>query len=273
LEIADCYENKIAGFILMKIHFYMIVSGKEEIQFQAELFIRSISFNCEITICGEGNSFLRKHADIIPLPKSNLNPSWYAGLGCVPQKGDVTIYADADILLMGRIDHIADTCIKHRGATGVVAYASPKIDWKSLYEKCGVHWPGLKYSHSVEGSPCPFYVNLGFVAVPSSFVPAINEAMLKFIRASNNVYPEHYHRPQFAMCLAIEHLGLPKAELPLKYNCPDLYNKITENAVVAHLLQTKSEMKNWRDLKEFIKKPPRNKVVERVQRRLKLIAI
>ena len=250
----------------------MIATDREDIQFQAELFVRSLPFKCDITICGEGNQFLRRHAEIIPLPESNLNPGWYAGLGCAPQKGDVTIYTDADIMLMEDIDYIVNACMKGQGATGVIAYASPKIDWREMYERCGVKWPGSSYKHSVEGSPCPFYVNLGFVAVPSKFIPALNEAMLRFIRSSDNVHPGHYHRPQFAMCLAIEHLGLPKISLPMKYNCPDLYNKITDDAVVAHLLQTKSEVKNWKDLKQFIKKPPRNKVVEKVQRRMKLIA-
>lgn len=254
------------------IHFYLIVSGKEEFKFQAELFIRSISFPCHITICGEGNAFLKKHAEIIPMPKSDFDPEWYAGLTCIPQKGDVTIYADADILLLNSIDRITSECRRLQGAAGVIAYASPKVSWKRLYEDCGVVWGGNAYEH-IRGGKCPFYVNLGFVAIPSDRIPEMNRAMDRFLRSSDKVYPGHYHRPQFAMCLAIEHLRLPKISLPLRYNCPDLYDDVNEDAAVVHMLHTKSEIKGWADVGKFLQKTPKNKIVELVRRRLKVISI
>lgn len=263
------------------IHFYMVLSGNPQLEFQAELFLRSLDLFGKVPYCltvcqGPGetiaNDYVRKAAQIVYRPRSTLKPEWYTCLGCVPQRGDITIYTDADIMVLGDLSYIERTCLDSRAVCGVPAYSTPnnygKIGWKKLFEGCGVPFPGLNHTYSVHEGKCPFYVNLGFVAIPSSHVPYFNEAMPRFLEASDKVYPGHYHRPQFAMCLSAESSGLNKVELPLWCNYPDLFkflDRDVEKAITVHMLQTKSDVKNWRELKEFVKKPPRNGVVKRVQ--------
>jgi hypothetical protein len=256
----------------------MTLSGDKRLEFQAELFLRSLDLfggiDYVLTICqspGEQitNLYIKRIAEVIYRPQTNLNPPWYACLSCVPEKGDVTVYTDADIMILGNL-----AWINSNGVCGVIAYSSPEIEWKRLYEGSGLVWRGKDYQHSVESGACPFYVNLGFVSIPSSAVPMFNDNMKRFLYSSDKVYPGHYHRPQFAMCLAAEKSGLRKVAYPVQHNYPDLFNFFNEGAekaTVAHLLQTKSEISNWKDVKEFVKKPPRNKVVGCIQDRLKKI--
>jgi len=234
------------------IHFFMILSGKPELEFQAEVFVRSLELwgnvDYSLTICQSTTDKLRS-----PLLKSRaeavtFSGGWQNGLGCVPQKGDVTIYTDADIMVCGDLNPMLKLCENKVG--GVIAYQSPYVNWRELFGGCGVRWRRMYKQHL--GGECPYYVNLGFVAVPSSFVPRLNESMLKFLKETERILPGHYHKPQFAMSLSVESLNLPRVTLPIRYNQPDLFPKLLkEEPAVMHLLLTKSKVKNWGAVRSF----------------------
>lgn len=253
------------------IHFFMILSGKPELEFQAEVFVRSLDLwgkvDYSLTIC-QGfqdklhSPLLRNRADVV----TYSGDSWHSGFGYVPQKGDVTIYTDADILICNDLNPMLEMCAGKVG--GVIAYKSPKIDWKTLFGGCGVKWQRT-YKQPLSGE-CPYYVNLGFVAVPSQYVPALNESMLKFLRASECILPGHYHKPQFAMSLSVESLNLPRITLPIRYNQPDLFPQLLkEEPTVMHLLLTKSRVKNWGSVRHM---KADTKPLEIVQKRLQWIS-
>ena len=227
------------------IHFFVTSSGKSY-EFQTELFLRSLQTqekNFALTVCGSATRYVSRFAEVIPLPQSKFNPPWYAGLTCVPQKGDITIYADADILIAGKLDIFHKPIVQ-----GVIAYANPKIDWQHLFQTANLPC-NLDYKYSVEDGACPYYVNIGFVAVPSYLIPQLNELLHFYLEVCERVYPGHYHRPQLSMCLALEHLKVNRTVLPIKYNFPDLYNLDDKDAVVFHLLKTRSKLHDWKSLK------------------------
>jgi len=240
------------------VHFYMIATS--EVHFLAELFIRSLPHqDFLMTICGEGNNFLKRHAEIIPLPPQLPNmPHWYSGLGCIKPKGDITVLVDADLLVL------TTNNLKFTNAiSGVLAYASPKIDWKKLSIS------KLDYKHSIEKTPCPFYVNLGLVVMPNQHVEEISARLVYFLKHVEEIYPNHYHRPQLAMCLALQ--GLPVEPLPLSWNMPDLYDLSPKEVYIAHLLKTKSIVGSWESLKHFVQLPHENGLMKKIQDKLKFI--
>lgn len=250
------------------IHFYMILSGNPKLEFQAEVFIRSLELFGKVdyclTICQGQNDklfspILRNKAEVI----KHSGPSWQSGFSCVPIKGEITVYTDADIMICDDLTPMMEQCQNKVG--GVLAYVDPLINWKKLFGE--VPWERMYDFPS--GGKCPYYINLGFVAVPTKFIPALNEAFPKWMKHSQEVYPGHYHKPQFAMCLSVESLKLPRIPLPIRWNAPDLFPDLfVDNPAVVHLLDTKSKVYNWKDVHCW---KPTTKVRKWMQRRLSLI--
>jgi hypothetical protein len=167
------------------------------------------------------------------------------------------------------LSYIAETT----SVCGVIAYSSPfkqKSDWRKLFSGCNISYPEKSYQHPYEKTNCPFYVNLGFVAVPTTFIPYLNEYLPYYLELTDKIFPGHYHRPQLAMCLAIQ--KLPCTALPLRCNYPDLFDDMHEGidkALIIHLLRAKSLVHNWDEVRTM---PAYNEVGKRVQSRLKMIS-
>ncbi len=261
------------------IHFYMSLSGGSKYEFQAEVFVRSLeqwgSVPYCLTICqNPGDTlespYLRRRAEVIT-HNHKFDPLWYGGLASCPQKGCTTVYTDTDMLVVGDLSPItSNDC-----ACGVIAYQSPftgRHGWQNLFDSCGVPLK-LDYTTNYDKQKVPFYPNLGFVAVPSDIIPQLNEAMLDFLLLSDQVMPHHYHRPQFAMCLALAALKVKVKDLPVWCNYPDLYGELSTNpdkAIVFHLLRTKSKIECWKDLKS--PDLPDNKTINRILSKMRFLA-
>lgn len=262
----------------MVTHFYMSLSGGKKYEFQAEVFVRSLEQwgntpYC-LTICQNPGDklespYLRKRAEVI-VHNHKFDPLWYGGLASCPQKGDTTVYTDTDMLITGDLSPIThNDC-----AAGVIAYESPfagRQGWQELFDKCGVPLK-LDYTTNHDNQKVPFYPNLGFVAVPSSIVPKLNEAMFDFLGGSERVLGKHYHRPQFAMALSLAALQVKVKALPLWCNYPDLYGDMrvpADKAIVFHLLRAKSKLEDWKDLKS--PNLPSSNVMNRILEKMRFL--
>ena len=259
----------------------MTLSGGKKYEFQAELFVRSLELYGNtpfcLTICQNPedkleNPYLLKRAEVIT-HNYTFDPKWYGGLASCPQKGDVTIYTDTDMLVLDDLKQITEPAIK--SVCGVIAYQSPfsnRTGWERLFDGCGVPLPKLACTANYDKKKVPYYFNLGFVAMPSEWTKDLNGAMAEYLNLSDKVMKGHYHRPQFALCLALAALKFPCHELPVQCNCPDLYGDIegSEDMIVAHLLRTKSKVESWKDLNE--PDSPNTKIMNRILDKMRFIS-
>ena len=259
----------------------MTLSGGSKYEFQAEMFVKSLEMYGKtpfcLTICQNPNeklksSYLRKKADVIT-HSFKFTPEWYGGLASCPQKGDVTIFTDTDMLVMNDLSPITIPALK--SVCGVIAYQSPfsnRTEWDKLFDGCGVPLPKLDCETNYDKKKVPYYFNLGFVAMPSKWVLKINEKMADHINNCNEIIKGHYHIPQFALCLSLAALNLPCRKLPIKCNYPDLYGDIigVDEVIVAHLLRTKSKIQCLKNLKN--PELPKSQIINHIVNKMKFIS-
>jgi lipopolysaccharide biosynthesis glycosyltransferase len=264
----------------MNVNFYMIAYGKKS-QFHAELFARTLELygklpNYELTIAIDKliNPYLKR----FKLVKNN-DSSWYDTIAQVPSSSsDVTILTDADIIINEDLSEIVEICYKSQSVCGVIAYKTPFFDetvnWKSLFEFCNIKLPKQKYKHPLEEGFCPYYINFGFVAVPTKMVKSLAEYIPQFFKKTEELLPGHFHRPQFALCLTLEYLNLPRRILPLRYNYPDMikngfdFEDELKEAKVLHLLHSKSHLSSWSEVSKFLTIKNTSPVQELINRHL-----
>lgn len=231
----------------MTFHFYMNLSGGSKYEIQAEYLIRSVYRwsglkKTIFTICIPDNErieskFLLENCNIIT-QISNYLPSWYGGLYNCPQLGDITIYIDTDIIVINNITELANNKNKIQG---VLAFESPFVDEADWIKLLGTN-TSLNYKTSYSMEKIPYYLNLGFVAVPSNAIKIINYYMKTNLKFCYSRFKSHYHIPQLAFCKTMIETKIDKTILPISYNFPDLYPEFEKdkNRKVCHLLYTKS---------------------------------
>lgn len=240
----------------MITHFYTIAYGKRS-QFHAELFARSLELfggiPYELTIAvakGEEVSLFLRKFNIVENHNTEFNPTWYGAIAQVPQSNsDITILIDADIIINNNLTELLET--SSQKVCGVLAYRSP-FENTEAWHKLGM--TKLNYKYILDKAPCPYYINLGLVAMPTPLVRPLADCILQFVRKAEKVFPGHFHRPQFALSMALEHLQAPRKVLPLYFNYPDMIKEgQPEKAIALHLLHSKSFLTSWEDVKRFLK--------------------
>lgn len=152
---------------------------------------------------------------------------------------DVAVLADADLVVTGRMDDLANRVRAEPAITGLIAHATPFRDggdrWDDIFAAAGLGpperthqytgWPYMAWQRdggwqAAEEPPhrwAPPYFNHGFVAAPGALLNAVGRVYEHMLDAAAAVVDTVFVG-QIALTLAIVHLDLPRAELPMRYN-------------------------------------------------------
>lgn len=245
--------------------FSMMISANPRMEFQTELFIRSLELFGE---CSHyffdlfipdtdtiRNSYIRKKVKIHEY-KYNYNflhpwiaaqPRW----NIIP-KSKICILADSDILITSKIEKILDYCAEP-GFYACIANDPPFSleEWRRVLYIFGLDLPEKMYFYKsccgdFQGdknkSVCPFYPNYGFVVVHSKYIEDIKKTLTKVVTKLNETHKDNYYMPQFAITIALQLLQIPTYLLPNDFNYITHYNYkspiLIRNMAVCHYNHT-----------------------------------
>jgi hypothetical protein len=175
---------------------------------------------------------------------------------------DLSFICDADTMLLQPFpaDFIS-AMVRSPALSGCIAHYPPTLNdlrtpartpvpsarelWDILGRKIlgrGIDLPFV-YTLQAEPEPCPFYINLGFLAgTPALFRAFYREhkALVPLVRE----VLDNYFYEQIALPFAIERAGLPVRALPIRFNFPNdviaeaLYPQDAVDIVNIHYLRT-----------------------------------
>lgn len=232
----------------MKPHFAMLISANRRMEFQAELFIRSLEFYGQVTdyffdlfiLEGEtiSSEYLRAKTNIVhyksALPYGYTNPWTITPRWDMEPKSDLCIHVDADILIVSNLQKLFDYC-KEPGLYGCIANTPPfsLSKWKAALAMFGLALPERMYLYKQccgnfqapkETSVCPFYPNNGFLVTHAKYVPRIREEFKRVLATLNDRYRENVYHPQFSLAIALQILQVPTHVLPNSFNYVTTFN-------------------------------------------------
>jgi len=261
------------------MHFLMTLNiNNKKMEFQVESFIRSLELlggvsDYKLTLVLTGNNALKHN---IKLARTRINNSFIDKRASVffsdchykfhppvrwfvkPQS-ELCIFVDSDVLVCSEIK-LPDPNI----FSSVIAHQShySMANWKKIFERFDVPFPGVLYQSNFYRQVCPYYVNFGLLIVPAEYVDQIGmylkNNMLDIMNFLSKIRSKNFFSPQVALTLALERLSIPKQDLPLRYNYPDVptYDKRCpeelENMMFYHYLILKEKFSSRDAIDNFL---------------------
>ena len=177
----------------------------------------------------------------------------------IPSDCDFVIFADADVMLLRRIDDLLEGLIESRSVSGVIAHypfthftgETPEQKWIALaLQFIGIEMP-LEHTYLFAKEDtvssqrhCPFYLNFGFVIFP---LEVAKQPCPTYLALRPRVAPHlqaPYYSGQVALTLAIYAYNVSRRAIAIKYNFPNdviaetLYPNDLRDIRVIHYLRT-----------------------------------
>ncbi len=259
----------------MKPHFFMTISANQRMEFQAELFVKSLEYfgNCNdyffdlFILEGEvvKSVYLKKKVNINTY-KPSTEIDFAVPWACQPRysikpKSEICIHVDADIFVLSEFKKILNYC-KIPGFYGAIANDPPfsLTEWKKIFNIFNLELPKKMYLYKnccgdfkkdKENSVCPFYPNNGFLVIHSKYVEKIKIKLNEVLFLLNKEYKYNYYLTQFAVAVALQIADIPTFLLPNEFNFITSYKyktflSGTEKPTICHY---KNKTKNLEDLK------------------------
>lgn len=247
----------------MKPHFFMSISANERMEFQTELFIKSLEYFGKCTdyfldifiLEGEfiKSNFIKSKATINYFkPSSTID--FHFPWGCQPRysldpKSEICIHVDADIFVLSNFDKLINYCIEP-GFYGSIANDPPfsLTHWRKIFKTFNMDFPTKFYLYkkncgdfqqSKEFSVCPFYPNNGLLVMHSKYVKSIRSTINEVLFELNKEYRDNYYITQVAIAITLQLEKIPVFLLPNEFNFITSYKyKVplcgTENPAICH---------------------------------------
>ncbi len=176
-----------------------------------------------------------------------------------PEDCDLVIFADADVLMVRRIDDLLERLLAESSVAGAIAHYPfpqfpgdvPAQKWDSLARESIGRKIRLDYRHTLapDSAPaaqrdCPFYVNFGFVIVPRALYSSLGARYLGLVDQVAGRLADPYFSGQVSLAMAVNALDLPCTDMDMRYNFPNdalaeqRYPESMRDVRVIHYLRT-----------------------------------
>lgn len=184
-----------------------------------------------------------------------------ARFDAVSTDADISIFCDADILVVRRLDNLLLKIVDQNRIAGSIAHfpvpyrrdISTSEAWAQLFHEMRVRPNDQWFRHTLTGSGavlsdsiCPFYVNFGFVMAPPRIWKTLKSDACEIRRKLMSILDAPYFSAQVALTLAIYKNDISVESLPLRYNYPNdeaadlLWPQERQYATVYHYLRDAS---------------------------------
>jgi lipopolysaccharide biosynthesis glycosyltransferase len=154
---------------------------------------------------------------------------------------DITIFSDADIFFIDRIDSLIENCLSNSGIYGVIAHISPfrnqTIPSSEIWEELSLKFTGskipLSYFHSLDKTTtCPAYYNYGCVIGRTNEWNIIKDFAYENFKSIQNILRESFDNSdgtplffcmQISLSLALHKYNIKTHAISDLYNCANDY--------------------------------------------------
>lgn len=225
----------------MKPHFSMVISANQRMEYQTELFVRSLERfgNCsdyffDLFILENEtirSPFLRRKVDIrtYKLESKFLYPWSASPRWNFEPKSDICIQVDCDMMVLNDISKITNFC-QNKGFYACIANIPPFqfSDWEFLFDLFGVACPEKMYLYkktcgNFQGdkneSVCPFYPNCGLLVVHKEYHEKIRQVLPEILDKFNETkYRDSIYFAQITTALVLLKEKIPSYLLPNGFN-------------------------------------------------------
>lgn len=152
---------------------------------------------------------------------------------------DIVMFADADILVVGRIDSLLRSLQSAPAVAGVMAHVPPFIgggpivpgsSWEAVFRTAGRFLPRDRFQHTGWGTMYdspehrfgPAYFNFGVVFVPGTAVSELSAEYERQMPIAIRTPIHPVYHAQLAWTFAMYELDVPRICLEPRYNYPNL---------------------------------------------------
>ena len=179
---------------------------------------------------------------------------------------DVTIICDADTVLLRPLPQaFLEEMVQSPALAGCIAHFAPPLKdvrapppppigsadelWSRLSQRLLGYSIDMPYRFTLRRDgdgmpgPCPFYINLGFLAGTPRLLASFHQEHARTIPHIREVLDNRFYE-QLSVPFAIERAGLASRALPFRYNFPNdplaeqTYPEEADNVIVLHYMRT-----------------------------------
>jgi hypothetical protein len=182
---------------------------------------------------------------------------------------DVSVICDADTLFLQPFPEVLlHEVVETQAVYGVIALYPPSIEhvgaptlsgpisanelWPTLGERVIGRKPRTNHAYTLlrPSASCPFYINHGVIVGAPAVLRRLWEGTRRLLPRVQAVLENDFSEQiaiaftdQIAIALAVEEVGLPARELPMRFNYPNdhaadvLYPDEMANAVIVHYMR------------------------------------
>lgn len=154
----------------------------------------------------------------------------------VPTDADITIFCDADTIVVGDVEDMASMVTTEQSVAGVIAHyhfpgsspLSPQRQWDTISTSLIGRAMTFPYQYTLsptqfppEQRKAPFYLNFGAVFVAGPILERLARRYLDLRPKVSYITNGSYMSAQIALALAVEAEEIPRRALRMAYNFPN----------------------------------------------------